>query len=236
MKRYAAACALLLACNQALGIEEALPLEGAGGGCNDAAECDDDNPCSVDACEAGTCVNDPLDGPAAEQKLGDCKTALCQMGQVTSEDDDDDLPDDGNACSKGVCTAGSPTHTPLAVEAPCSQNGGQFCDGNGSCVECTNNTHCEPPETCGGAGQPGACACQPDACDDVGLTCGNAADDGCGNVLDCNNGRQDGDETDQDCGGPTSTCANRCNDGKACTVGTDCASGVCEDLTCVADG
>ena len=231
--RYAAACVLLVACNQVLAIEEALPLEGVGGECNEASECDDANPCTDDTCEAGTCANAPIDGDLSEQALGDCKTLGCEAGEPISVDDDSDLPDDGNGCTKGVCTAGSPTHTPLAVEATCRQNGGQFCDGNGSCVECTNDTHCDEPATCGGAGQPGACACQPDTCDEVGLSCGNAADDGCGNVLNCNNGTKDGGETDEDCGGPISTCPNRCNDGKACSVGTDCASGNCDGKECV---
>jgi len=41
----------------------------------------------------------------------------------------------------------------------------------------------------------------------------------------CTDGASDGDETDQDCGGPT--CAARCTLGQACTTGTDCASGTC---------
>jgi formylglycine-generating enzyme required for sulfatase activity len=42
---------------------------------------------------------------------------------------------------------------------------------------------------------------------------------------------QDGDETDVDCGGSSST---RCADGQKCNVGGDCASGVCTDGACAA--
>jgi hypothetical protein len=64
------------------------------------------------------------------------------------------------------------------------------------------------------------------------LTCGYAADDGCGNPLPCNNGIQDGAETDVDCGGEPSTCNTRCNVGQSCDLNPDCATNKCTAGTC----
>ena len=46
----------------------------------------------------------------------------------------------------------------------------------------------------------------------------------------CDDGLQNGDESDVDCGG---TCAG-CDDGSACGLDTDCDSGLCEAGACVA--
>jgi len=46
----------------------------------------------------------------------------------------------------------------------------------------------------------------------------------------CGDGMKDGTETDVDCGGPCSPCA----DGKGCKVGSDCTSTTCVDLVCLA--
>ena len=46
----------------------------------------------------------------------------------------------------------------------------------------------------------------------------------------CDNGLQDPEETDLDCGGPCSPC----DDGQACLDNPDCNSGVCTDLACAA--
>ena len=44
-------------------------------------------------------------------------------------------------------------------------------------------------------------------------------------VPHCNDGAHDGDETDVDCGGPS--CNARCQAGQACSLDSDCASGIC---------
>ena len=67
------------------------------------------------------------------------------------------------------------------------------------------------------------------ACSDSG----GAACDGNGScvAMHCMDQVRDGDETDVDCGGQScSGCAN----GKACSIGTDCATGFCSGNTCSA--
>ena len=62
-----------------------------------------------------------------------------------------------------------------AAATPCTEDGGQVCDGTGNCVECTVDGDCPGTDICS------AHACMPATCDDGTL-----------NAL----------ETDVDCGGP----------------------------------
>jgi hypothetical protein len=85
----------------------------------------------------------------------------------------------------------------------------------------------------GGICHDGAC-CIPRACTDLGLQCG-AAPDGCGGMLDCNDGVKNGDETDVDCGGSVDAGALACPpcaQANACVQDADCATGFCVDGVC----
>lgn len=233
--RVAAAATVLVAgCHLALGLESAEVLETTSEPvieCTSAPDCDDDNPCTVDACTDGLCTQVAKDGnaPVALQVTGDCKNAVCQAGVLEQLDDDSDPPIDGIACTEDRCTLGEPNNPPSAGGTQCATG---VCDGGGHCVECFTNDACESPETCGGGGTPFECGCTPDTCVDLGLTCGNAPN-GCVGALNCDSGDKDGDESDIDCGGALSTCLRRCADGQSCLVPSDCASNVCTSGFCV---
>ena len=77
-----------------------------------------------------------------------------------------------------MCTAGSPSNPPVAINTPCSQTGGTKCDGAGSCVECTAGSDCASGVCTGGA-------CQ---------------------TATCSDGVQNHGETGVDCGGPCGIC------------------------------
>ncbi|MFP6683925.1 MAG: hypothetical protein VB934_04400, partial [Polyangiaceae bacterium] len=82
--------------------------------------------------------------------------------------------------------------SPLASGLPCTENGGQFCDGMGICAECLNNSHCTDA----------LCKdnkCAPPACDDK---------------------IKNGSETDVDCGGSCSPCdpSKECLKPEDCTT------------------
>jgi hypothetical protein len=68
--------------------------------CTKVADCDDQNPCTTDACTDGSCVWTPAkDGtpaPADQQTAGDCKTIKCVGGDPMDEPDNADVPDDHN--------------------------------------------------------------------------------------------------------------------------------------------
>ncbi|HZO17207.1 MAG TPA: DUF4215 domain-containing protein [Polyangiaceae bacterium] len=75
-----------------------------------------------------------------------------------------------------------------------------------------------------GTGEGGCAAID---CVALGLTCGNVAS-ACGmQVMNCNTGEKDGEETDIDCGGRIDRCPTRCEAGRMCARAEDCESGVC---------
>jgi hypothetical protein len=82
----------------------------------------------------------------------------------------------------------------------------------------------------------GGTACTPMTCVLLAKTCGGPFSDGCLGMLNCNDGIQDGTETDVDCGGDPTHCATRCPIGMKCLVDGDCASSACTatTLVCVA--
>jgi hypothetical protein len=109
----------------------------------------------------------------------------------------------------------------------CSDHNGVVCNATGTCVamHCTDSVQ-DADETdvdCGGPACPkctltqkclGDTDCASGACDGIALTCV---------ASQCVDNRQDGNETDVDCGG-NDTC-NRCPLGKKCLVDLDCVTG-----------
>jgi hypothetical protein len=137
---------------------QGIPGNGGGGGskpCAKAAQCDDDNPCTVDSCSAeGVCVyKDVADGTATpDQVAGDCKTTRCKGGQPKDEDDDNDIPDDNQDCTFDTCANGMASHTAKMDGTACVNE--QKADGQcsfGKCkVICTDDSKCAltPPNPC----------------------------------------------------------------------------------------
>ncbi len=70
-------------------------------------------------------------------------------------------------------------------------------------------------------------------CESIGATCGQVLDN-CGNPLSCDNGEQDGNETDVDCGGG-GTCLELCGNGRMCESPDDCEGGFCDDGVCCSE-
>jgi hypothetical protein len=57
-----------------------------------------------------------------------------------------DLPNDNNACTTDTCSAGTPTYTNVAIDTACGT--GDFCNGAGSCVDCTAASQCGTSTFC----------------------------------------------------------------------------------------
>jgi len=107
-------------------------------------------------------------------------------------------------CESAACEGGECAREPMAQGVPCSDSGGQLCDGSGRCVQCLTAAECEGSDSC------------------VGSVC----------VLElCANGAIDGDETDIDCGGAT---CPPCTLAAACQASDDCESGFCDSGACAA--
>jgi hypothetical protein len=133
--------------------------------CLKATDCPgQDTECATRTCTAGTCgfVFAPAGTPTSSQTAGDCQKNVCDgAGNVVSQVDDTDLPaDDGNQCTAEVCTNGVPSYPSLPPGAPCSQNGGVICDGQGTCLQCLSASDCPGQDT----------ECQTRTCN--GGTCG----------------------------------------------------------------
>jgi hypothetical protein len=159
-------------------------------------------------------TSDTTDGESGEeacqdatvplQNDGDCKRIACDgIGETIEQVDDTDVPDDGNACTVGTCADGDPQQTPVAEGEGCEQDGGHYCSADAACVECLEDTHCDG-EVCTAAR-----VCVP---------------------AQCNDGAQNGTETDTDCGGPD--CPD-CAPGLACVEDGDCTGESCIASVCV---
>ncbi len=177
--------------------------------CADGADCNANSDCLSGLCESGTCAAGG--GPT------------CDDGEQNQAETDVDCG--GPACP--ACADGRS----CASDGDC-QSG--FCDA-GTCAQppghCTNDTR-DADETdvdCGGADCPGcadgqACDddgdCQSDYCQ--GGTCQPAGPS-------CDDGEQNGAETDVDCGGPD---CPACADDQGCEDDSDCLSDNCQLGAC----
>jgi hypothetical protein len=149
------------------------------------------------SCVQGYCAPvEPLPtGSLAKKQIeGDCKTAICDgKGSTMNVEDPTDAAMDDDDCTDDVCSMGITEHPPSAEGTPCGLG---LCDGQGLCIQCIDTTQCSNGTICL------ASICM---------------------VPTCNNGIQDGDESDVDCG---SSCIG-CAPGKQCTKNTDCQNGSC---------
>lgn len=158
-----------------------LPACGGGSGepqCRTAADCAGIAvvSCQVAACVQGACTSAPSPAGTAQPDPtpGDCQGLACDGGGATmSVPDDGDLPaDDGNPCTSEICSAGTPSHPPVAAGTVCPAG---VCNGAGSCVQCLVGADC-------GAGVCIANACFAASCQDM-MKNGNETDVDCGGGL-----------------------------------------------------
>lgn len=101
------------------------------------------NECQVATCDGGVCgISNVVAGTdLVAQTAGDCKVDECDgSGSVASANDASDLPDDNNACTDDVCTAGVPSNPPKNPGTSCGT--GLVCNATGSCVGCFTATDC----------------------------------------------------------------------------------------------
>jgi hypothetical protein len=181
------------------------------------------------ATEAGDGGGDAMSDAPSEAGEGGTSDAGCTTAA--------DCAKPTNDCESATCNEGTCGTTPIASGMSCSSNGGKFCDGNGMCFPCLKAADCTATGT--------VCAtatCSMNKCGTMNTASGTDCSaemaggkcDGMGKCAppSCTNGMQDGTETDIDCGGSCSPCA----DTKKCKVAADCIDGVCSGtpLTCQA--
>jgi hypothetical protein len=213
----------------------------AAGACDaPAADCDDKNPCTVDACQpqSGTCAHTPINGAVCNDgepcTTGDaCALGACVGGGA--------LPcDDSDACTKDLCVPGQGCQFVTAAAGDCA-------DGDPCTVDaCQPEIGCvHTPKDCGGSL---AGPCEAAACDSTGACVIVASADGapCTDDDPCTTGDaclagacagagivcDDGDSCTSDaCAAGTcafeQTPGAACDDGDACTVEDRCAAAGC---------
>lgn len=119
--------------------------------CNSAMDCPgSDTLCQSRTCTSGSCGIDFVSNgtQAGSQTPGDCQANVCDgSGNLVSQEDNGDVPNDGNDCTSDACNSGVPSNTPLPVNSTCSSGGGSFCDNSGSCVQCNMASQCPGIDT-----------------------------------------------------------------------------------------
>ncbi|MDC3956591.1 hypothetical protein [Polyangium jinanense] len=182
-------------------------------GCASDTDCPVDDHCSDWACTDKQCISTPLhEGmplPPSEQSLGDCKSKVCQSGQIVTIADAADPFNDGNSCTADQCNDMAPVNPPLPALSSCATpnnpTGMGKCDSTGVCLGCSQTLDCR-------GGPPWH------TCDTTVNIC-----------FSCSDNAQNGTETDVDCGGE---CIERCELGQKCLVTSDC-QGECDNNVCV---
>ncbi len=191
----------------------------SGGACvaGKAAECDDDNECTIDLCNS--------------------KTGSCDHPATPGSCDDGNACSVGEVCDGGVCSGGKTLD--CSDKNPCTDD---TCDNTGGCLHQDNSAACDDGDGCtlndacaGGACLPGAAspcddvnACTTDSCN-LASGCTHTAVDGPGlppMACEDGDGCTIGDTcTNGQCGGA----AKDCDDGNSCTSDF-CASGGCQHI------
>lgn len=218
----------LSACVQLVGIEEATlgTPNGAGGGMGSSSasgggmsgqSCamNTDCPATGSECRVAVCIdmvcattNTPDGIPTAGQTPADCLQIQCDgAGNSKTVPDDSDVP--LYDCYMTTCAGGMEVKVPTPQGTSCKTNGGNFCDGNGTCIECNTDADCSPTG---------------EICDPKSHTC-----------FKCDDNLQNGDESDVDCGGnrcPDCTQGKKCKVIQDCAAASFCADGVCCNSEC----
>jgi hypothetical protein len=233
--------------------------------CIEAADCDDDNPCTEDACSpenvcSNTAIVDEVvscdDGNACTQ------TDECDNGQCVGRDEVVCVQDacrEAAVCDPltGVCSTGAPLGAGFNCDDGAFCNGADTCDGAGSCLHAGDP--CPGPdgdnncaESCNEAidscneNDPVDSACNDgifcngdDTCNSVGACVQHAGDPCLANVGDGDNDCSEACNEDTDDCTANDPSSSSCDDGQLCTYSDVCnGSGTCggTPITCNDDG
>ena len=122
--------------------------------CTQNSDCEDNNECTDNVCDAGVCTfpNNDANQCTTGGFPGTCNAGVCE-GLCAP----DTCPDNGIECVTDVCDPadGSCNAQDDGMNTGCNLGGGPdtgVCDGAGACVECNMDAQCDAGETCQGVG------------------------------------------------------------------------------------
>jgi hypothetical protein len=221
--------------------------------CSVPADCDDSDPCTIDDCVDGTCVNTPIDCDDSDPCTTDyCSGGVCYNDPIDCDDSDpcttdycsggtcynDPIDcDDGDACTTDYCSGGTCYHDPITCDDGdlCTTD---TCDPGTGCV--FTPIDCPPGEVCVDG------VCVPQVCNNNGTCesgedCNNCSADciqgggtgGCGNGVCEPSLGEDCLSCPSDCRGKQVGAVKRqycCGDGD----GTNPVG--CDDVRCISEG
>lgn len=96
--------------------------------------------CYLEFCDgAGGVYSEPGDDPPL-QKSGDCHRFMCDAGNIVSNIDDSDLPDDANDCTLDECMMGEASNTVVPEGSVCGELDNNYCHSDGQCHRCKEVT------------------------------------------------------------------------------------------------
>lgn len=177
-------------------------------GCAPGAHCN-----GSDDCQSGECG-----GP-----LGNDRCEALHCGNHVQDLDESDVDCGGldcDGCEEGqLCQQAADCYTQYCLDGVCGQRcrdsddcGSRGACVDGSCVYCADSDECGPSQCTGDVAEARGLVC---ACRSGWFVCVQPS---------CQNGLEDDDESDVDCGG--SSCA-ACAVGHVCDIAQDCSSGFC---------
>ncbi|MFU8802305.1 MAG: LamG-like jellyroll fold domain-containing protein, partial [Bradymonadaceae bacterium] len=196
--------------------------------------CDDLDPCTVNTCDINRDCQ-TTDAPTGTS----CEDGYCNAGECEECTNDAHCPNDGNACTMGVCDLTSWTCT-MADTAPGTTCPEGYCYG-GECFECFDDAHC--PDD-GNACTVSACNLTTNLCETTDVPTSTSCGAGyceageCHECTESTHCADDGDRcTDMECNANTcegvdnATC--ECRLDSQCDDLDSCTQNLCDDGNCV---
>ncbi|MGE5786398.1 MAG: Ig-like domain-containing protein, partial [Myxococcales bacterium] len=215
-------------------------------GCSGAADCNDGNDCTSDACNAGVCVNANLSttascndrNPGTKDDRCDgagvcagtvyaCAPGPCESASVPNGSGCIGTPKvDGTACDDGsACTQTDSCQTGVCTGSnPVVCGGGDDCHDPGSCSPATGLCSVPAAKANGTSCNDGDACTQTDTCQGGACTGSNPIT--CTAIDQCHDAGTCSPATGT-CSTPNKTDGAGCNDGNACTQTDTCQSGAC---------
>ena len=174
----------------------------SGQACGGGTDCDSGFCSAALKCVGGACEDGKLSAGETDIDCGGVCTAVCALGQGCKAEKD---------CLTGFCDGTACVASACVDRKQDLGETGKDCGGP-CAVKCDVGTGCATGGDCAS----GICTANSTLC--VASTCVDQ--------------RQDGDESDSDCGG---SCGAKCPSGALCGQNSDCSSGYCDGVHCVSD-